>query len=157
MQTNCFYGPLFFLYCTVLVLPSTSNVEYVAECWPIKSKHLRVFSSEQIPSFFGQLIFTSRPHPDASDRQLQVSTKVKGHCEASERLKTSNCPCDQSANMSATSLRRPEEDPGLCSLRECVGGKTEGEIQRKEFEYLQKEQFTLKSNKIYFLLSLAPS
>lgn len=76
----------------------------------------------------------------------------------------SNCPCDQSANMRATALRRPEEDPGLCSLRECgsVGGKTKGETRKKKRErrlnvYRNNNLHILKSSKMYYLASMAPS
>lgn len=47
--------------------------------------------------------------------------KGKGHPQASGRLQRSNCPCDQPGDKRATSFRRPEEDPGLCSRQKLPG------------------------------------
>ncbi len=67
-------------------------------------------------------------HRPAFERQAATNHhKGKSHRQASGRLNRSNYPCDKSANTAATSIRHPEEDPGLCSLVNSVGGQAEGE------------------------------
>lgn len=51
----------------------------------------------------------------ACERLLALITKIKE--SPPWRSKRSNCPRDPSANTTATFLRHPEEDSGLCSLR----------------------------------------
>lgn len=76
-------------------------------------------------------------------RRLKRQTTTghhKGQRSPSGFRERSNCPCDQSDNMRATSLRRPEEDPGLCSLKKCADrrGRCGDEEKRDTFECLEK-------------------
>lgn len=100
-------------------------------CKPVSRAQSDVFSTEQsalsLSLCAGFISNVSAPlHRPVFERQTATDHhKGIGHPQASGRLQRSNCPCDQPGDKRATSFRRPEEDPGLCSLSRWGGGEEE--------------------------------